>query len=112
MSKARYISVSALFVGCVLLGQNVLAQNQKIGYIESDRIIQQMPEYTGIEQQLQVLSDNWEAEINEMESELDELERDFEAREILFTDEIREKGLEELKKKGRELHKYNTDKSG
>lgn len=112
MTKTRYISVSALFVGCVLLGQNVLAQSQKIGYIESDRIIQQMPEYTGIEQQLQVLSDNWEAEIRRMESELDELERDFEAREILFTDEIREQRLAELERKKRELQQYIHDRFG
>src|SRR5690625_47484 len=47
-----------------------------------------------------------------MESELDELERDFEAREILFTDEIREQRLAELEQKRRVLQQYIHDKFG
>lgn len=101
-----------MFLGCFFLGQNVLAQNQKIGYIESDRIIQQMPEYSGIEQQLQVLSDNWQTEIRQMENELDELQRDFEAREILFTDEIREQRMSDIERKTRELELFIHDRFG
>lgn len=101
-----------MILGCVFLGQNVWAQNQKIGYIESDMIIQQMPEYSGIEQQLQVLSDNWQTEIRQMENELDELKRDFEAREILFTDEIREQRMSDIERKTRELDQFIHDRFG
>lgn len=101
-----------MFWGCLIWVHQGVAQDQKIGYIESDVIIQQMPEYSGIEQQLQVLSDNWDAEIRGMESELDELQRDFEAREILFTDEIREQRLAEIDRKSRELDQFIHEKFG
>ena len=112
MIRSRFITASAVLLGCFFLGQNVLAQNQKIGYIESDRIIQQMPGYSGIDQQLQVLSDNWQTEIRQMENELDELQRDFEAREILFTDEIREQRMSDIERKTRELEQFIQDRFG
>lgn len=96
----------------LVLAENVYSQNQKIGFIESNVILQKIPEYTGIEQQLQLLSETWRQEISEMENELEELERDFEAREILFTDEIREQRLSEINRKRDELDRYIEDKFG
>lgn len=112
MSVNRFIIILPVILGSVLTVQSLMAQNQKIGYIESDAIIQQMPEYAGIEQQLQILSDNWQAEIRQMESELEELQRDFEAREILFTAEIREQRLTEIERKNRELDQFIQDRFG
>lgn len=79
------------------------AQNQKIGFIDTDVIMQNMPEYSGVEQRLNLLSENWRQEIRELEQELQELREDFEAREILFTDEIREERLQQIEAKTREL---------
>lgn len=88
------------------------AQDQKIGFIDSDVIMQQMPEYAGIEQRLSLLSDNWHQEIREMEEEVAELEREFEAREILFTDEVRQQRLDEIEQKRDELDQYIEGKFG
>lgn len=88
------------------------AQEQKIGFIDSDVILQNMPEYTGIEQQLQLLSESWREEISELENELSELEEDYEAREILFTDEIRRERLAEIDQKSRQLENFVDEKFG
>lgn len=88
------------------------AQDQKIGFIDSDVIMQQMPEYSGIEQRLSLLSENWQQEIDEMEEEIAELEREFEAREILFTDEVRQERINEIEQKEQELDQYIQEKFG
>lgn len=88
------------------------AQDQKIGFIDSDVIMQQMPEYSGIEQRLSLLSENWQQEIEEMEDEITELEREFEAREILFTEEIRQERLNEIEQKKEELDQYTEQRFG
>lgn len=88
------------------------AQNQKIGFIDSDVIMQQMPEYAGIEQRLSLLSQNWQQEIQEMEEEIAELEREFEAREVLFTDEIRQQRLAEIEQQRQGLDQYVEEKFG
>jgi outer membrane protein len=88
------------------------AQDQKIGFIDSDVILQNMPEYSGIEQQLQLLSEGWRNEIIELENELRELEEDFEAREILFTEDIRRERLAEIEQKTRQLESFVDEKFG
>lgn len=99
--------VILLFIPAVLA-----AQNQKIGFFDSDIILQSMTEYSGIEQRLELLSENWQQEINELENEIDELERDFEAREILFTEEVREQRMNEITQKKRELDRLTEEKFG
>jgi len=102
----------SIFVFLVVSLDTASAQEQKIGFIDSDVILQQMPEYTGIEERLDLLSENWEQEVSEMEQEIEELEREFEAREILCTDEIREERLNEIEQKKEELDRYIEDKFG
>lgn len=105
-----------LFAACIAMQliteSGAMAQNQKIGFIDSDVIMENMPEYTGIEQRLSMLSDAWNRDLAEMERELEELETEFEAREILFTDEIREQRLEEINQKRNELNRYIEEKFG
>ena len=62
-----------------------------------------MPEYAGLEQRLRALSDGWREEIEEMEREIDRLEQEFTAREILYTDEVRQQRLNEIEAKKKTL---------
>lgn len=110
-SGMKRLSVLALLFGLVLI-DSLRAQEQKIGFIDSDVILQNMPEYSGIEQQLQLLSESWREEISELENELRELEEDYEAREILFTDEIRRERLAEIDQKRRQLESFVEEKFG
>lgn len=98
-----------LFLLCSL---SLNAQNQKIGYVDSDVILSNMPEYAGIEQRLNLISQNWQQEIREKESEIAELERDFEAREILFSEEVRLQRLNEINQKIREKDRFIEDRFG
>lgn len=108
---AKQISYIFVII-CALSAEAIHAQNQKIGFIDSDVIMQGMPEYSGIEQRLQLLSENWRQEIRDMENEIVELERDYEAREILFTEEMREQRLAEINRKYDELERYIEEKFG
>ncbi len=105
----RVLTYTVLFLFAVQVAH---AQDQRIGFIDSDVIMQNMPEYSGIEQRLNLLSDNWQNEIREMESEIEELERDFEAREILFTDEVRQQRLAEIENLKQQRDRYVEEKFG
>lgn len=85
-----------LFLLVAVNGTLVHAQNQKTGFIDSELILQNMPEYSGIEQRLNLISEGWRDEIEELEEEISELEEDFEAREILFTEDVRQQRLNEI----------------
>ncbi len=108
------IRVSTYFAICLVLlsVESVFSQDQKIGYIDSDLILQSIPEYNGIEQRLSLISDTWRQEIARMERSIEDLENDFEAREILFTDEIRAQRLSEIEEQRNQLDQYIEEKFG
>ncbi len=93
MKRLPVIVISILLLCTV---EELAGQNQKIGFIDSDMIMENMPEYSGIEQRLELLSEGWREDIRELEEEIEELERDFEAREVLYTDEVRQQRLSEI----------------
>lgn len=107
-----------LHIGCyVLVFTFVLsaeadAQQQKIGYVNTDTILNEVPEYQGIQQQLRVISEQWRAELAKMQQEIDGLKEDFEAKEILYTDEVRQEKQRQIEEKQRARQQYMEEKFG
>ncbi len=91
---------------------SIYAQDQKIGFFESEVILAQIPEYNGIEQRLQLLSDGWNQELQELDEEIKALEDDYQAKEILYTEEIREQKINEIKQKKRDRDTFLNQKFG
>ena len=88
------------------------AQDQKIGYFESNVILSYIPEYNGIEQRLQLLSDGWKQEIDEMDAEIKALEEDYKAKEILYTEEKRAQKKHEIQQKKTQRDAFLNEKFG
>jgi len=88
------------------------AQNQRIGFIDSEYILGKIPEYEGVEQRLTQLSDTWREEIEELDQEIEELKQEFEAREILFTPEVRQERQQEINNKKRDRERYVNSRFG
>lgn len=113
MSKFR---AAAYFIlaGVVLsaFATELNAQDQKIGFYDSEEILALIPEYEGIQQQLDVLSNQWKEQLRDLETEIKELEEDFEAKEILFTEEIRDERRAEINRKKQEKEQFMAQKFG
>lgn len=88
------------------------AQEQKIGFVHTDRILSKIPEYQSIEQQLQKISLQWKQEIDQMQQEIEQLKEDFAAREILYTEEIKKQKQQEIQTRIRQLEQYREQKFG
>ncbi|MCA1802488.1 MAG: OmpH family outer membrane protein [Rhodothermaceae bacterium] len=102
-------------LSCVALAATVegmQAQNQKIGFIDSEYILSNMPEYTGIDQRLRQVSQEWQQEIDRMQAEIERLKQEFQAREILFTSEQRQQKLTEIDNKIRDRERFLQSKFG
>ncbi|MDZ7756674.1 OmpH family outer membrane protein [Rhodohalobacter sp.] len=108
MKKILCFTIILLWVGFEV----AYAQNQKIGFVDTDVIMQNIPEYSGVEQRLDLLSENWRQEIRELEEKIAQLQEDFEARELLFTDEVREERLQEINAKTDELDRLIESRFG
>lgn len=94
------------------LSLDVMGQEQKLGFFESDLILESIPEYNSIQQQINMISSQWETEIQRMETEIRQLQEDFEAKEILYTDDIRIQREQEIENKIRNKEAYVAQKFG
>lgn len=72
------------------------AAQQEIAYVDTDRILEQLPEYATVQQRLDRLSEQWEQEIAAQEAHVDTLQEEYRARELLYTDEERQRQRQEI----------------
>jgi outer membrane protein len=98
----KYITL--LFL--TLLFAPAICPAQKFGYIDTDVILKQMPEYKEAEGKMNELSAKYEKEISGMKSELDKLNIDYKNEEILLTDEMRQERLAMIAEKEKALKDY------
>ena len=80
-------------------GQRLLGQRSNVGFIDTEIVMSKMPEFQGIQKQLDQLESNWESELTVLEEELQVLKEEYEAREILYTDEVKAQKLAEIEQK-------------
>ncbi|HKJ34609.1 MAG TPA: OmpH family outer membrane protein [Balneolales bacterium] len=105
-----FILLSAVFFAAG--AGNVRAQNQKIGYIDSDYILSKIPEYSGIKQRLQEMSKQWKAKLQKMQDQIDQMQKDYQAKEILYTPEVRKEKKKEIQNKVDARKAYMDSKFG
>jgi outer membrane protein len=110
MKKVIYNFCLLLALTSVLAGS--AAAQQKTGYVDTDYLVSQIPEYQSVQQQLRALSQEWRTELDEMQQEIERLREDFSAREILYTDEIRKQKEQEINNKIQQRQQYLEQKFG
>lgn len=85
------------FLIFLLFGTGIVsAQNQKHAYIDSDYILNKMPEYQDAKEQLNKLADRWTKEIEERYEVLKTKKDNFAREEVLLPNEEKVKRQEEI----------------
>lgn len=85
---------------------------QRIAYIDSEAVLEQITEYRTVQANLDRLAQQWQTELDQLQREVDELVRDFEARELLFTETERERKRQEIAAKEQELDSKRIQRFG
>ena len=99
-------------VAVLALAATAASAQQRIGYIDSDVILEEMPEYQSAQQRLDGLIQEWQAELDRLGTELADLEREYEARALLFTDEERVRREQEIQAARQAVSAYRTQQFG
>jgi outer membrane protein len=84
------------------------ATAQKYAIIDTKYILDKMPEYKTAQKQLDDIASTWQKEIDRLQMDLDKMYKDFEAEQVMLSDDlkkkredqifIREKALRDLQK--------------
>lgn len=112
MVLSRKYSVMLLGLLLWVIPASAHAQQQKAGYLDTDFILSQMPEYQGLQQQLSVQSEEWNKELEQLEAEIEQLKEDFESKEILYTDELKAQKQQEINELIEQRQQFLNDKFG
>jgi len=84
------------------------AYAQKFGYLDMEYVTSKMPEYQKAQGDLDKFSERWAKEIQDKYTEIDRLQRLYQAEEILLTDDMKRKRQQEINDKEREAREYNN----
>jgi outer membrane protein len=79
---------------------------QRFGYIDTDFILNKMPEYKKAQEEIDRLSGLWEKEILEMSKGIEAQYSSLQAERVLLTDAMSKERTDAIKKKEAELKEY------
>lgn len=88
---------------------------QKFGYVDTEYILSNIPEYKDAQAKLDEMSVEWQKEIEQKFSEIDKLYKAFQAEAVLLPEDIKKKREEEIiqkEKDVKELQKKRFGKEG
>lgn len=88
---------------------------QKFAYIDSEYIMQNVPEYNDAQAQIDELSTEWQGEVEAKFKAIDKLYKDYQAESVLLPEEMKRKREDDIikaEKEAKELQKKRFGKDG
>ncbi len=107
--KKIFLSIAILFIS--FLGTYA----QKYAYIDSEYIMENIPEYKDAQTELDNLSKDWQKEIEKKFKDIDNLYKAFQAESVLLPEDVKKKRENEiiaLEKEAKDLQKKRFGKDG
>jgi outer membrane protein len=104
----RRLTPSLLLTACLLFTASTAQAQQTIGHIDSQKILKQMPEYETVQQKVDQLAKEWRNKLEKRQKEVDEMFKEYQAREMLYTDEERKKKRESIMQAEKEVEQMRS----
>ena len=105
------IKKSILILAEVVMSASA-AVAQKIGYVDTEYILNQIPEYKAAKAELDKTSGDWQKEIEAKYAEIDKLYKTYQAEQILLTDDLRKKRENEIVNKEKDAKDLQKQRFG
>ncbi|MBT8261675.1 MAG: OmpH family outer membrane protein [Bacteroidia bacterium] len=109
--KAKQILLFALAVFCFSFVANA-QRGVRIGYIDMEYILENVPEYRESETQLEGKVQRWKADIEKKQLAIDQMKLNLANERVLLTKELIEEREEEIQILEEEMLKYQQDRFG
>lgn len=77
--------------------------NQKYAYVDTEYILQNIPEYGDAQEEINQMSVNWQKELKGLRDKLDQMKRDYQTESVLLSDDMKNKKEAAIAAKEQEL---------
>ncbi len=85
---------------------------QRYAVIDTKYILGKIPEYQDADKKLQLVSEQWQKEIDNLQAVLDKMYKDYDAEQFMLTDDLKKKREDELFNKEKELRDLQKKRFG
>ena len=85
---------------------------QKMGYVDTDYILSNIPEYKAAQAEIDKISVDWQKEIEAKYAEIDKLYKIYQAESVLLTDDMKKKRENEIINKEKEVKDLQKQRFG
>ena len=99
----------------ILLATTAFSFGQKIGFVDSEYILKNIPEYADAQKRLDDIAAGWQKEIDDKYAEIDKLYKSYQAEQVLLTEEMkqqRQKDIQDKEKAAKDLQKQKFGYQG
>ena len=104
--------VSFLLMLALFLTGSIEVHAQKYAVIDTRYILEKIPDYANAQKELDGIASNWQKEIDAMQSELDKMYKDYEAEQVMLSEELRKKREDQLFVKEKTLRDLQRQRFG
>jgi len=108
MQKMKKMIVLALVALSLAAG----TQAQRYAVIDSKYILEKMPDYKTAQKKLDDFSIQWQAEVDQKQAILDKMYKDYDAEQVMLSDDLKKKREDELFNKEKELRDLQKKRFG
>jgi outer membrane protein len=97
--------VYLLSVFFLIFGLNFV-HAQRFGYIDTDYVLNKMPEYKKAQEEIELLSKAWEKEVSDMAKQVESMYSALQAEQVLLTEDMKKERTSAIQKKEAEMKEY------
>lgn len=101
-----------LLAACVLCLVSLSVSAQRYAIIDSKYILEKLPDYKDAQKKLDDISDLWQKEIDQKSAELEKMYKNFEAEQVMLSDELKKKREDEIFNKEKDLRDLQKKRFG
>ncbi|HTN07127.1 OmpH family outer membrane protein [Agriterribacter sp.] len=101
-----------LFIAGFLCLAFFSADAQRYAILDTKFILDRLPEYKDAQKQLDQFSNAWQKELDGLQTALDKMYRDFEAEQVMLSNELKKKREDELFNREKELRDLQRQRFG
>jgi outer membrane protein len=100
------------FLVACILSLGAFAQAQRYAIIDTKYILDRMPDYKLAQKNVDDVAANWQKEIDVLQQELDRMYKDYEAEQVMLSEELRKKREDQLFVKEKTLRDLQRKRFG
>ena len=97
---------------CLLFTLTFAAEAQRYAIVDTKYILEKIPDYKEAQKSLDAVSEQWQKEIDQKQVELDRMYRNFEAEQVMLSDDLKKKREDELFMREKELRDMQRKRFG